>query len=76
MVENYFSASGAFSSDPQGVPITEYWLGISRAGSANPYKYVSGQLISAVVSGAEVLRYTGTVWVHLCACLACCRDRC
>jgi hypothetical protein len=49
MVENYFNVSGT-------LPATEYWLGISRAGSTNPYKYISGQLISTVVRRAATAR--------------------
>jgi hypothetical protein len=45
LVENYFAAAGSLP--------TNYWIGISRSGSANPFKYVSGQLISDVVGNVN-----------------------
>jgi hypothetical protein len=44
MVENYFSASGTLPA--------EYWMGIMREGSSNPFTYVTGQLVSSNVSMA------------------------
>jgi hypothetical protein len=45
LVENYFAAQSS-------LPVA-YWTGIFRDGSANPFKYVSGQLVSDVVGNAN-----------------------
>ncbi len=47
LVENYFAASTTLPA--------EYWMGIMREGSSNPYMYVTGQLVAANVSAAQVL---------------------
>ncbi len=43
-MENYFSVSTTLPS--------EYWMGIMRDGSTNPYMYVSGQLVAGNVSSS------------------------
>jgi hypothetical protein len=45
LVENYFAAAGSLPA--------AYWNGIYRSGSANPFKYLSGQLVSDVVGNAN-----------------------
>ena len=45
LVENYFAAAGSLPA--------AYWNGIYRSGSTNPFKYLSGQLVSDVVGNAN-----------------------
>jgi hypothetical protein len=45
LVESYFAAAGSLPAN--------YWIGIFRSGSTDPFKYVSGQLVSNVVGNAN-----------------------
>jgi hypothetical protein len=54
LVENYFAASTTLPA--------EYWMGIMREGSSNPYMYTSGQLVATNVSASAQRRaHSGSI---------------
>jgi hypothetical protein len=46
LVENYFAATTT-------LPAADYWIGIMRANSTDPYMYTGGQLVSTIVGNAN-----------------------
>jgi hypothetical protein len=45
-VEGYFAAAST-------LPAADYWIGIMRANSTEPYMYTAGQLVSTIVGNAN-----------------------
>ncbi len=71
-MEGYFGAAGT-------LPAADYWMGIMRTNSTDPYMYTGGQLVSTIVGNAnpyahwwaplETQSYhTAACWTCVCRC--------